>query len=59
MRLDILAIDYTELREDNASYYYAKRSGKKGKSWVKLTLVVDMESQVILAGDIRRRPRND
>ena len=44
----------TGLREDNASYYYAKRSGKKRRSRTKMTVVVDVESQVILAGDVRK-----
>ena len=57
VKLDILAID-TGLREDK-SYYYAKRSGKVRKSWTKMTVVVDVESQVILAGDIRKGPGND
>lgn len=42
-------IDSTRLKEDNASYYYAKRSGKK--SWTKMTVVADVESQTILAED--------
>ncbi len=47
------------LREDNSSYYYAKRSGKVRKSWTKMTVVVDVESQVILAEDVRWGPGND
>lgn len=39
VKLDILAIDSTGLREDDASYYYAKRSGKKRKSWTKMKLL--------------------
>ena len=58
VKLEVLAID-TGLREDNASYYYAKRSGKERKSWTKMTLVVDIESQVILAEDVREGPGND
>ena len=58
VKLDILAID-SRLREDNASYYYAKRSGKKRKSWTKMTVVVDVRSHAILAGDIRKGPGND
>jgi len=54
VKLDILAIDSTGLREDNTSYYYEKRCGKNRKSWTKLTLVVDVESQMILAEDVRR-----
>ena len=46
VKLDILAIDSTGLREDNASYYYAKRTGKKRKNWTKMTVVVDVRSQV-------------
>jgi len=46
VKLDILAIDSTGLREDNSSYYYAKRSGKVRKSWTKMTVVVDVESQI-------------
>ncbi|MCD6492341.1 MAG: transposase [Archaeoglobaceae archaeon] len=57
--LYILAIDSTGLIEDNASYYYAKRSGKKRKSWTKLTVVVNVESQTILAEDVRKGPGND
>ena len=53
MKLKVLTIDSTGLRGDNASYYYAKRSGKKRRSWTKLTLVVDVESQMILSEDVR------
>jgi len=53
VKLKVLAIDSTGLRGDNASYYYAKRSGKKRKSWTKLTLVVGVESQTILSEDVR------
>jgi len=49
---EILEIDSTGLREDNASCYYTKKSGKKRKSWTKMTIVVDVESQVILSEDI-------
>lgn len=59
VKLDILAIDSTSLREDNASYYYTRWSGKKRKSWTKMTVVVGVESQAILAGDVRRGPGND
>ncbi len=59
VKLDILAIDSPGLREDNSSFYYAKRSGKKRKSWTKLTLVVYVESQAILAEDVRTGPGND
>ncbi|WP_457550073.1 transposase [Archaeoglobus sp.] len=59
VKLDVLAIDSTGLREDNASCYYAKRSGKKRKSWTKMTIVVDVESQVILSEDVRMGPGND
>jgi len=41
------------------SYYYAKRSGKKRKSWIKMTVVVNVESQMILAEDVRRGLGND
>ena len=51
VKTEILAIDSTGLREDNASFYYAKRSGKKRKSWRKLTIVVDT-SQMILSATI-------
>ena len=43
VKLDIL--DSTGLREDNASYYYAKIR-KKRKNWTKMTVVVDVRSQV-------------
>ena len=57
VKLKILAIDSTGLREDNASFYYAKRSGKKRKSWRKLTIVVDTGSQAILSANISIGPR--
>ncbi len=44
VKLEILAVDSTGLREDNASFYYAKRSGKKRKNWRKLTIVIDTDS---------------
>ena len=59
VKLEVLAVDSTGLREDNSSFYYAKRSGKKRKSWTKLTVVVDVESQMILAEDVRKGPGND
>ncbi len=59
VKLEILAIDSTGLREDNASFYYAKRSGKKRKNWRKLTIVVDTDSQAILSANISIGPSND
>ena len=59
VKLEILAVDFTGLREDNASFYYAKRSGKKRKSWRKLTIVVDTDSQAILSANISIGPSND
>lgn len=59
VKLEVLAIDSTGLREDNASFYYAKRSGKKRKSWRKLTIVVDTDSQAILSVNISIGPSND
>ena len=47
VKLEVLAIDSTGLREDNACFYYAKRSGKKRKSWRKLTIVVDTDSNIL------------
>ncbi len=47
VKLEVLAID-SRLREDNASYCYAKGSGKKRKSWIKITVVVDVEPQIWL-----------
>lgn len=44
VKTEVLAIDSTELREDNASFHYANRSGKKRKSWRKLTIIVDTDS---------------
>ncbi len=32
VKLEVLAVDSTGLREDSTSYYYAKRDGKKRKS---------------------------
>ena len=58
VKLEILAIDSTGLR-DNASFYYAKRSGKKRKNWRKLTIVVDTDSQVILSANVSIGPNND
>ena len=59
VKLEILAIDSTGLREDNASFYYAKRNGKKKRSWRKLTIVVDTDSQAILSANISICPSND
>ena len=59
VKLEVLAVDSTGLREDNASFYYAKRSGKKRKNWRKLTIVVDTESQAILSANISIGPSND
>jgi len=46
VKSEVLVVDSTGLREDDASYYYAKRSGKVRKSWIKMTVVVDVESQI-------------
>jgi len=46
VKLEVLAIDSTGLREDDASYYYAKRSGKVRRGWTKMTVVVDVDSQI-------------
>ncbi len=46
VKLEVLAIDSTGLREDNTSFYYVKRSGKKRRSWIKMTVVVDVDSQI-------------
>ena len=59
VKLEVLAIDSTGLREDNASFYYAKRSGKKRKSWTKMTIVVDYDSQAILSANVGIGPGND
>ncbi len=59
VKLEVLAIDSTGLREDNLSYYYAKRNRKVRKSWTKMTVVVDVRSQTILAGDVRKGQGND
>jgi len=45
VKLEVLTVDSNRLREDNASCYYTKRSGKKRMSWTKMTIVVDVESQ--------------
>ena len=58
VKLEVLAIDSTGLREDNASFYYIKRSGKK-KYWRKLTVIVDTDSQMILSANISIDPSND
>ena len=59
VKLEVLAVDSTGLREDNASFYYAKRSGKKRKNWRKLTIVVDTDSQMILSANVSIGPSND
>ena len=56
VKLEILAVDSTGLREDNASFYYAKRSGKKRRSWRKLTVIKDTDSQAILSANISIGP---
>jgi len=58
VKLEVL-IYSTCLRGDNASYYYAERSGKKMKNWIKMTVFVDKESQTILSGDVRMGQGND
>jgi len=42
VKLEVLAVDSTGLIEDNSSFYYAKRSGKVRKSWIKMTVVIDI-----------------
>jgi len=59
VKTEVLAIDSTGLREDNANFYYAKRSGKKRKNWRKLTIVVDTDSQAIISANIGVGPSND
>jgi len=59
VKLEVLTVDSPSLREDNASFYYAKRSGKKRMNWRKLTIVVDTDSQMILSANISIGPSND
>ena len=55
VKLEVLAIDWVE----RGQCKYAKRSGKKRRSWTKMTIVVDVKSQMILAEDVRMGPGND
>lgn len=52
MKLEVL-INSTGLREDDSGFYYANRTGNKKKNSAKMTVVVDAESQVISAEDVK------
>jgi len=52
VKLEVL-INSTGLREDDSGFYYANRTGNKKKNSAKMTVVVDAESQVISAEDVK------
>ena len=55
----VFACDSTGFKEDSASFYYALRSGKKRKRWIKATYLVDTKTQVCVSQVISTGPSGD
>jgi hypothetical protein len=55
----LTSCDSTGFREDSASFYYAKRSGKKRKKWIKPVYMLETTHKVCLSQVIKRGPSQD
>jgi hypothetical protein len=55
----LTSCDSTGFREDSASFYYAKRSGKKRKRWIKPVYMVETRYKFCLSQVIKRGPSQD
>jgi GTP-binding protein len=55
----VFACDSTGFKEDVASFYYALRSGKKRKRWIKVFYLLDTRTQACVSEVIGRGPSGD
>jgi transposase len=55
----LFACDSTGFKEDSASFYYALRSGKKRKEWIKVFYLLDIGTQVCVSQVVCRGPGCD
>ncbi len=55
----VFACDSTGFKEDAASFYYAQRSGKKRRRWIKATYLLDTSTQICVSQIINRGPSWD
>lgn len=55
----LFACDSTGFKEDSASFYYALRSGKKRRKWIKAFYLLDTRSQICVSQVIGRGPSGD
>ncbi len=55
----LFACDSTGFKEDSASFYYALRSGKKRKRWIKAFYLLDTRTQICVSQVIGRGPSGD
>jgi len=55
----VFACDSTGFKEDVASFYYALRSGKRRKRWIKVWYLLDTRTQVLVSEFIGRGPGGD
>jgi transposase len=55
----VFALDSTGFKEDVAGFYYALRSGKKRKRWIKVFYLLDTRTQACVSEVIGRGPGGD
>lgn len=55
----LFACDSTGFKEDSASFYYALRSGKKRKEWIKVFYLLDIGTQLCVSQVVCRGPSCD
>lgn len=55
----VFGCDSTGLKEDSAGFYYALRSGKKRKRWIKVVYLIDTGTQLCVSQVIRKGPSGD
>lgn len=56
---EIIAIDVTGFREEQASVYYQGRRGRKYRRWCKVVYAVGTRSKLILAQEVGKGPGSD
>lgn len=55
----LFACDSTGFKEDSASFYYALRSGKERKRWIKAFYLLDTRTQICVSQVISTGPSGD
>ncbi|GBD38494.1 hypothetical protein HRbin37_00744 [bacterium HR37] len=55
----VFACDSTGFKEDVAGFYYALRSGKRRKRWIKVWYLLDTRTQVLVSEVVGRGPSGD